>query len=305
MNYKTLCIAIIGLALCLPSSAVMAVAPGKKRPDCGNTSSGFYPWLKKFRKEAEAKGISKKTLRSALGGVSYNPTVIRYDRNQKAFKKTFQQFWRLRVNNAMINRGRGIMRSRAALFSRIEKKYGVPASVIVAIWGMETNYGANSGNMRAFPSLATLTYDCRRSAFFKKELMAALRIVQRGDMRPGQMRGAWAGELGQTQFLASSYLKYAVDFDGNGRRDLVNSIPDVLASTANYLKGYGWRRGASWAPGTHNYRVLREWNKAGIYVRALSKMAALLDSNKVLPGGSGRRSYTSGGSGGSGGFDIH
>jgi membrane-bound lytic murein transglycosylase B len=127
--------------------------------------------------------------------------------------------------------------------------------------------------MSAIRSLATLAYDCRRSAFFTNELMAALAIVQRGDMAPSQMIGAWAGELGQTQFLATSYVKFAVDYDGNGRRDLLRSTADALASTANYLKAYGWKKGQPYGPGTANYAVLAQWNKATVYQQTIAELA--------------------------------
>ena len=133
--------------------------------------------------------------------------------------------------------------------------------------------GGDSGKFSIIRSLATLAYDCRRSDFFRKELVAALKIVQRGDMTPGQLVGGWAGEIGQTQFLASSYYKYAVDFDGDGRRDLVRSVPDLLASTAHYLQAKGWQRGQGWGPGTANYGVIREWNRASVYVKTIAVMA--------------------------------
>ena len=141
---------------------------------------------------------------------------------------------------------------------------------------METDYGANTGKMSAIRSLATLAHDCRRTHGFQAELTDALRIIERGDMSAAEMRGAWAGELGQTQFLPSSYMKFAVDFDGNGRRDLIRSVPDVLASTANYLRGYGWKRGQSWDEGTANFAVLREWNKSGVYAKTVGYFAGEL-----------------------------
>ena len=163
-------------------------------------------------------------------------------------------------------------------FNAIEKRFGVPGAVVVAIWGLETAYGAQKGGqMSIVRSLATLAYDCRRSAFFEKELLAALKIIDRGDMAASQLVGGWAGEIGQTQFLPDAYVKYAVDFDGNGRRDLIHSSADVLASTANFLKGHGWQRGAGWGPGTANYNVIREWNKAEVYVKTISVMADKLD----------------------------
>ena len=152
----------------------------------------------------------------------------------------------------------------------------MPGPVIVAIWGLETDFGADSGKFPTIRSLATLAYDCRRPDKFRGELIAALQIVDRGDMAPADMRGAWAGEIGQTQFLPSSYLKYAVDYDGNGRRDLIHSVPDVLASTANYLKGYGWQAGQPWGEGTANFQVLLQWNASQVYTKTVAYFAQQL-----------------------------
>jgi lytic murein transglycosylase len=159
---------------------------------------------------------------------------------------------------------------------RIEQQYGVPGPVVVAIWGLESGFGAVTGNLATVRSLATLAHDCRRSEKFTEELMAALKIIDRGDLSPGEMRGAWAGELGQTQFLPSSYLKFAVDYDGNGKRDLIRSVPDVLASTANYLRGYGWRKGQPWGEGSANFQVLLEWNKSQVYSQTVAYFASRL-----------------------------
>jgi lytic murein transglycosylase len=169
-----------------------------------------------------------------------------------------------------------MMKQYGSVLSRIEQAYGVPGEVLVAIWGLETDFGVNTGKFSALRSLATLAYDCRRSEHFRGELMDALRIVQRGDLAPNEMRGAWAGELGQTQFMPSSWLKYAVDFDGNGRRDLLHSAPDVLASTANYLASYGWQRGKDWEPGGPNFAVLQQWNKSEVYAKTVAHFASQL-----------------------------
>ncbi len=262
-------------ALILTVAVLAGTSPATAR-SCGNSGAGFQSWLAGFKKKAVAQGHSRRTVERALKGVTYDRRVVRLDRSQKSFKLSFRQFYARRVNKGLIRKGRRLMAKHARTFARIEKKFGVPAPVIIAIWGLETGYGGNSGKMSVIRSLATLSYDCRRSAFFTNELMSALKIVGRGDMAPERMRGAWAGEIGQTQFLASSYVKYAVDFNGDRRRDLVRSIPDVLASTANYLRAYGWKRGKGWAPGTHNYEVLRGWNKAKVYVRTISVMATKL-----------------------------
>lgn len=258
------------LALLTPLAALPAMAA-----PCGNDGAGFNAWLRDFRGAAAAQGLSPGALR-ALDGLTYDTQVIRLDRNQKHFKQSFEQFAANRISSGRISKGRAMLKRHAATLQRIEQRFGVPGEVVVAIWGLETDYGVNQGKMPVFRSLATLSYDCRRSAFFTAQLFDALRIVQRGDLSVGEMRGAWAGELGQTQFMASSYVKFAVDFDGNGRADLIRSVPDVLASTANYLRGYGWRAGGGWEPGSANYSALLGWNKAEVYARTIGLFASKL-----------------------------
>ncbi|KAB2847210.1 MAG: lytic murein transglycosylase, partial [Hyphomicrobiaceae bacterium] len=209
--------------------------------------------------------------------VSYDPTVVRLDRSQRSFKLSFEEFYAKRVDNLLIKRGQALMQTHRATFANIEQRYGVPAPILVAIWGLETNYGRDtSGKFSIARSLATLAYDCRRSPFFTAHLLDLIRIVQRGDMSPAELRGGWAGEIGQTQFLPTGYFKYAVDFDGDGRRDLVRSVPDLLASTANFLKAHGWKHGQPWQPGSANYAALKEWNKAEVYQRTIAVMASKL-----------------------------
>jgi lytic murein transglycosylase len=246
----------------------LAMAPATAA-GCGTGPGGFNSWLSQFKQEMKAKGVAT----APLDSVSYDAKVIGLDRNQHSFKLSFEQFYARRVNGALIARGRSKMKQLAGVLAGIEQRFGVPGAVVVAIWGLETGYGANSGSMPVIRSLATLAYDCRRSQFFQENLTAALKIAQRGDLSPSQMRGAWAGEIGQTQFMAKAYVQYAVDFDGNGRRDLIHSPADVLASTANFLKGHGWQAGGGWGPGSHNYNVLAEWNKAAVYQRTIAVMA--------------------------------
>lgn len=243
-------------------------APPAFAAACGNGPGGFPAWLESFKKTAAAAGISQGIINSAFAGVTYDPKVISLDRHQGHFNQSFEKFVSTRVTPGMIAMGKSRLQKNAGLFASIEKRYGVPGPVLVAIWGLETGFGPNRGNMSVIRSLATLAYDCRRSDFFRNELMSALRIAQRGDLAPSQMRGAWAGEMGQTQFLASSYLKYAV-----GGRNLISSSSDALASTANYLKAYGWQRGAPWGEGTHNFQVLLEWNKARVYAKTVGYFA--------------------------------
>ena len=263
---------IVWLLLANPTAGVAAA--------CGSGGAGFNSWLQHFRAQAAAEGIKPATISSALSGISYDPAVIRLDHSQRSFKLSFEQFYARRVDGALIRRGQSLMQTHRATLDRIERRFGVPGAVVIAIWGLETHYGADSsGHYSILRSLATLAYDCRRSEFFTGQLLDAVRIVDRGDLSPGQLRGGWAGEIGQTQFLPTPYVRYAIDFDGDGRRDLVHSVPDILASTANFLASHGWQRGKSWQPGSGNYGVLAEWNKADVYDRTIATMAAKLAGN--------------------------
>lgn len=255
---------------------IVCWSPSAFAASCGNSAKGFNAWLADFKRSAVAQGISPRTVSSALDGVTYDPKVIRLDRSQKSFKLSFDEFRRRRAPQGTINAGRRQLAANRKLLANVERAYGVAPEVLVAIWGLETAFGGFSGNMSVFRSLATLAYDCRRAGFFTTELLHALLIVDRGDMSVAAMRGAWAGELGQTQFLASNYVLFAVDFDGDGRRDLIRSRADVLASTANYLRRKGWQPGGDWSPGTHNYAVLREWNRAEVYRQTIAYFATEL-----------------------------
>ena len=161
-----------------------------------------------------------------------------------------------------LTRGANMLKQYGSVLSRIEQTYGVPGEVLVAIWGLETDFGVNIGKFPTLRSLATLAYDCRRAEMFRGELLDALRIIDRGDLTPAEMRGAWAGEIGQTQFMPSNYVKYAVDFDGNGRRDLLRSPPDVLASTANFLQAMAGRRARTGSPAAPTSRCSSNGTRA-------------------------------------------
>jgi lytic murein transglycosylase len=241
------------------------------------SGGSFETWLEAFKREAAAQGISQRTIVAGLNGLTYDPSVIARDHGQKVFQQSFEEFSGRMISPDRMKKGANLLKQYAGTFVRIEQQFGVPGSVLVAIWGLETDFGVNIGKYSTIRSLATLAYDCRRSERFSAELLDALRIVDRGDLAPSEMRGAWAGEIGQTQFLPSSYLKFAVDFDGNGKRDLVHSATDVLASTANYLKGYGWKAGQPWTPGSANFEVLREWNKSEVYSKTVAAFATKLD----------------------------
>ncbi len=239
---------------------------------CGSDPSGFPAWLDGYKQQALAAGVSERAIADGLDGVTYDHETISHDRGQRVFHQSFEQFAG-RMVPPRVARGRAMVQRNAGTLNRIEQEYGVAPAVIVAIWGLETDFGAFNGKFDTVRSLATLAYDCRRSEKFTAELTDALRIIQHGDMSRGSMRGAWAGEIGQTQFMPSSYLKFAVDFDGSGRRDLVHSVPDVLASTAKYLKSYGWQAGQPWDPGSANFAVIQQWNDSAVYSRTIALLA--------------------------------
>jgi lytic murein transglycosylase len=255
-------------------SAVLML-PGAPALAAPCSSGSFEAWLDDFKNEAAGKGISQAAIASALGGVTLDRGVLSRDRSQRVFSQSFEEFSG-RMVPPRLARGANLMKQYGSVLGRIEQSYGVPGEVLVAIWGLETDFGANIGKFPTIRSLATLAYDCRRSEMFRAELMDALRIVERGDLAPSEMRGAWAGEIGQTQFMPSSYLKFAVDFDANGRRDLLRSAPDVLASTANYLSSYGWQRGKDWEPGSANFNVIQQWNKSEVYSKTVASFASQL-----------------------------
>ncbi len=256
------------LAALILTSALPAVAA-----PCGTGT--FEAWLEDFRKEAVSKGISSAAVQAGLAGVTLDKSVLTRDQSQKVFSQSFEEFSG-RMVPPRLNRGSIMLKQYGSVLSRIEQAYGVPSEVIVAIWGLETDFGVNIGKFSTMRALATLAYDCRRSDTFKAELMDALRIIERGDISPQEMRGAWAGEIGQTQFMPSSYIKFAVDFDGNGHRDLLRSVPDVLASTANYLASYGWQKGKDWQPGSPNFPVIQQWNKSEVYSKTIADFATQL-----------------------------
>ncbi len=241
--------------------------------DCQNGE--FASWLDGVKRDAAEKGISQQTIASVLDGVAYDPAIISRDHAQAVFRQTFEQFSGRMVSADRLRRGGAMLKRYGSVLGQIEERYGVQGVVLVAIWGLETDFGVNLGKFATIRSLATLAYDCRRSERFRAELLDALQIVDHGDLSPGEMHGAWAGELGQTQFLPSSYIKYAVAFDG-GRRDLIKSSANALASTANYLKSYGWEPGAPWTPGSLNFDVLLKWNESEVYSKTIAYFATRL-----------------------------
>ena len=210
----------LAAAGCVVASALFAYATGSAAAQCGNTGAGFSSWLAGFKSEAAAAGISAGAI-SALDGVGYDQKVINADRRQGVFAQSFLEFAGRMVADYRMSQGKSLLKKYAATFKKIEQEFGVPGPVIVAFWGLETDFGANLGDFRTLQSLATLAYDCRRPEQFTPELLAALKILDRGDLTAGEMKGAWAGEIGQTQFVPSYYFDFAVDYDGDGKRNLV------------------------------------------------------------------------------------
>lgn len=234
-----------GLCGAVAAVAVLGTNPAEAA-SCGRGPGGFSSWLNEFAREAAAQGISQRTISSALRGLTYDQATINADRRQSVFSQSFLQFSDRMVSGYRLKKGRSAIKKMAGMFRRIEKQFGVPAPVLVSFWGLETDFGANIGKGSTLRSLATLAYDCRRPEVFQPELMAALRIVERGDLRPDEMIGPWAGEMGQTQFLPKHYLEFGVDYDGDGRVNLLRSSADALASSANLLAHMGWKRGQPW-----------------------------------------------------------
>ena len=242
----------------------------------------FNTFVAAMGREAQAAGVSAAVVNEALSGVTVDQNVLAFDRRQKGMfhAKSFEEYAATRVIPPRIKRAQGLMQKHAQLLSRIEAKFGVPPAVVVAIWTLESDNGTGDiGKLPVIRTVATLAWDCRRTELFQNEVIAALQIVQRGDLPLRDLVGAFAGEIGQTQFLPSSYIKYGVDFDGNGHVDLRHSVPDVLASTANYLKGHGWQRGRGWNPGEPTFETIKAWNKAEVYARTIALFAEKLDGD--------------------------
>ena len=211
------------------------------------SEAGFRNWVMAFRPRALAAGVSPGVFDSAMAGAHFQPGIVALDGRQSEFSKQIWEYLDGAVGGSRVTVGRQMASRHAGALSAIESRYGVPREVVLAVWGMESNYGANRGSTQIVPALATLAYDGRRGEFFAGELVAALRILQAGDIDNGHLVGSWAGAMGHTQFMPSSFLNHAVDFNGDGRRDIWSNDPtDALASTASYLRQMGWRPGQPW-----------------------------------------------------------
>lgn len=240
-------------------------------------TQSFDSWLARFKTEALNAGVSSATVSAALTGIQPIQKVIDLDRKQPEMKKTFAQYKKDIVNPTRIQKGRELMRQHAADLAEVERQYGVAPQYVIALWGIETNFGTNTGGFKVVPALATLAWEGRRADFFKKELMNALKIIDAGHISAADMKGSWAGAMGQNQFMPSSFNAYAVDGNGDGRRDIWGTRADVFASTANYLMKSGWKSGERWGRavsipsnfpkdliGPKIRKPMEEWKRMGV-----------------------------------------
>lgn len=220
-------------------------APASRMRAVPNT--GYDAWVAQFKGRAAAKGIAPATIQQAFRGAGYLPEVIERDRNQTEFKRSLEDYLAIAASDERVSTGKAMLRQYNATLSRIEATYGVQKQIVTAIWGLESRYGARRGDVPVVSALSTLAYDGRRGSFFEGQLIAALKILQNGDTTPDRMTGSWAGAMGHTQFIPTSYLAFAVDFTGDGRRDIWSDDPtDALASAAAYLAKNGWVKGQPW-----------------------------------------------------------
>jgi lytic murein transglycosylase len=262
MRFLVLCVCLV-MAWTVPAMAA----------SCGNGSKGFEGWKDSFAGQAKAHGVGSRGL-AALSKANYSTATIKADRAQHSFKLGLDAFMEKRGAATIVARGRKLKAQNAKLFAQLEKRYGVPAGPLIAIWGMETAFGAYMGKQNTISAVATLAYDCRRPEFFREQLVAALKLVDKGILSSSSV-GAMHGEVGQTQFLPKNVILYGADGDGGGIN--LNKKADALASTANFLKGHGWRRGAGYQPGQANFAALQGWNAASVYQRALAIMGRQID----------------------------
>ena len=265
MTFRSAAAALFcGLVLAAPAVAAT----------CSDTGGQYEAWKPAMAAEAKAEGVGPRGI-AALMGSSYSKATIGADRNQKSFKYTLQKFMQVRGADAIIAQGKSRKRKSADLYAALERQYGVPAGVLIAIHGMETGFGNFMGDTNVVSAIATLTYDCRRSDFFRPHLIGALKLVDQGSITAATI-GAKHGELGHTQFLPGNALRYGVDGNGDGRVDLSNLV-DALATTANYLAQKGWRPGLGYQEGEPNFAVIREWNAATVYQQAIAIMGKQID----------------------------
>jgi membrane-bound lytic murein transglycosylase B len=288
------------LLAAIPALAAAQAAAPPKPP----VPESFVALLASVRAEARRIGVAGAVLDRAFAGLRPNQRVIDLDHHQPEFELTWEQYRSRIVSDTRVARGRQLLAQNRALFDRVAARYGVPPGIIVGIWGLESNYGQSTGGFNVIEALVTLTWEGRRAAFFRSELMDALRILQSGDIAPEQMTGSYAGAMGQTQFMPDSFLKYAVDFSGTGRRDIWHDLGCVFASTANYLAREGWQASLPWGEiatlpagfdpslaGRENRRPLGEWTRLGVGRTGGAGIPPSTPAAVLLPGGAGGEAF--------------
>jgi membrane-bound lytic murein transglycosylase B len=275
---------------------VLVLASWLAVSSAGASRAGFADWLEALRTEAHESGISEATITASLAGVEPVGRILELDRSQPGAPAEFCEYLEKRLTDTRIERGRRMLEEHRAVLRAVGQEYGVAPRFVIALWGLETNFGDYVGDYRVIDALATLAYDERRGAMFRRQLLAALRIVDQGHQQPTSMKGSWAGAMGQVQFMPSTYRAYAVDHDGDGRKDIWSSVPDALASAANYLSNAGWRRGETWGrrveiPSglqfdgrTSDPQSLAEWSRLGVRsYGGLDLPSAKMRGSIVLP----------------------
>ncbi len=261
---------------CFAALVIMAVSgTATLAAPCGNTSAGFEAWKSEFSRTAKKKGVKKRGLQ-ALAQSTYATRTIAADRNQKSFKYSLDKFMQVRGANTIVAQGRRRKARNPSFYAALEKQYGVPPGILISLHGMETAFGGFMGDSQVVSAIVTLAYDCRRSEFFIPHAIGALKLIDSGAITMNTL-GAKHGELGHTQFLPGNALEFGVDATGDGRVDFYN-VTDALASTANFLKKKGWKRGRGYQPGEPNFKVIQAWNSASVYQKAIAIMAAKIDS---------------------------
>ena len=285
----------------LPSTRESTTTP----TTVGANPAAFNRWVADFKRRARASGIRADVLDAAFARAEYLPRVVELDRNQNEFTKTLWDYLSTAVSATRVRNGKAALSRHSRVLERIERTYGVKKEIVVAVWGLETSYGGYMGGTSVISSLATLAFDGRRGAYFEGELINALKILQSGDTRPQNMEGSWAGAMGHTQFMPSSFLNYAVDFTGDGRRDIWGANPaDALASTANYLRAFGWKTGQPWGmevqlPQGFDYRLTgertkksaAEWNRLGVRQMNGQRVPNHGPASILVPGGAGHAAF--------------
>lgn len=284
--------------LSVMAALLLALGPGTAAADA-DAAASFADCLGGLKARAVSKGFAAVTIETAFTGIQYRPRVIELDRRQPEFVQTFWQYFQARITPERVERGRRLLNVHRDLLQRIHADFGVRPEYLLAFWGMETNYGAFFGRTPVLDALATLACEGRRGAFFGEQLMHALQIIDEGSITPDAMQGSWAGAMGHTQFMPSTFTAYAVDYDGDGRRDLWNSLPDALASAANYLRAMGWSDGQRWGrevrlPSRFDYtlagldqrRPLSEWQRLGVRLPTGRTLPATdMEASLLLPAG--------------------